>query len=279
MKEFVCNYAAIRFLPYRETGEFVNVGVVIYCPELDFFDFRISKRRHARIKHFFPELDSGILSTSVEALRHELQRRRRSTGTLFARFNTREELIRNRIEDFRCFVRRKESLLHFSDMGMMMSADPVQAAKKLYDRYVERDFAQPKEYQEQVMRRRLSEWLQEWDLKARYTVDERIGSEEFHVRLPFVHRHNGRAVKALKPLDLAKGEPTSIYEHGDAWVSRMHRLHETKHLPDRVVFTVNLPETGVRRKAADQILEGLEKLQVVVVPFDEKERIRELAKI
>ncbi len=27
-----CNYAIIRFLPYPETEEFVNVGVVLACP-------------------------------------------------------------------------------------------------------------------------------------------------------------------------------------------------------------------------------------------------------
>jgi len=26
-----CNYAMLRFLPYPETGEFVNVGVVVNC--------------------------------------------------------------------------------------------------------------------------------------------------------------------------------------------------------------------------------------------------------
>ncbi len=41
MKQFVCNYAPVRFLPYRETGEFVNVGVVLHCPQTDFFGFRL----------------------------------------------------------------------------------------------------------------------------------------------------------------------------------------------------------------------------------------------
>lgn len=30
MNELTCNYAPIRFQPYRETGEFVNIGVVVY---------------------------------------------------------------------------------------------------------------------------------------------------------------------------------------------------------------------------------------------------------
>jgi hypothetical protein len=34
-----CTYAALRFLPYRETCEFANVGVVVCAPEAGFFGF------------------------------------------------------------------------------------------------------------------------------------------------------------------------------------------------------------------------------------------------
>lgn len=33
MMDVVCNYAVARFLPYRESGEFVNVEVVLACPQ------------------------------------------------------------------------------------------------------------------------------------------------------------------------------------------------------------------------------------------------------
>jgi hypothetical protein len=32
-KKLACNYAVLRFLPYPETGEFVNIGVAIGCPD------------------------------------------------------------------------------------------------------------------------------------------------------------------------------------------------------------------------------------------------------
>lgn len=277
MTDFVCNYAAVRFLPYRETSEFVNVGVVVYCPEIDYFDFKISKRRQARIKHFFPELDNAVFSDAIEVMRYDLQRRR-NTGLLFTPVGA-GDVARQRADDFRHFVRRKESLLHFSDVGMVMTSDPLQAVRTLYARFVERDFAQPKQYQELVMQRRLGEWLKEWDLRARYAVNEQVGGGEFHVRLPFIHRQGGRVVKALKPLDLAKKDTTSIYEHGDAWVSRMRRLKEMSHLPDQMIFTVNLPPFQAQQKAADEIRQDLEDLEIVVVPFAERDRIRELARV
>jgi hypothetical protein len=33
MKEVACNCAIARFRPYSKTGEFVNVGIVLFCPQ------------------------------------------------------------------------------------------------------------------------------------------------------------------------------------------------------------------------------------------------------
>jgi hypothetical protein len=32
--EQICKYSIIRFLPYTETGEFANIGIVLYVPAL-----------------------------------------------------------------------------------------------------------------------------------------------------------------------------------------------------------------------------------------------------
>jgi hypothetical protein len=32
-KQHTCNYAILRFLPYPETGEFVNVGILVTCQQ------------------------------------------------------------------------------------------------------------------------------------------------------------------------------------------------------------------------------------------------------
>ena len=60
MNKFVCNYAIARFRPYRETAEFVNVGVVLLCPQVDFFGHAFERRKYKRITDFFPELDFDI---------------------------------------------------------------------------------------------------------------------------------------------------------------------------------------------------------------------------
>src|SRR4051812_2655861 len=73
MKQLVCNYAPVRFLPYREVGEFVNVGVVIHCPQIDLFKYRLVQvRRTGRVKAFFPELDVKLFTAGLQGIEREL---------------------------------------------------------------------------------------------------------------------------------------------------------------------------------------------------------------
>ena len=54
MKNNVYNYAVIRFRPYSETEEFVNIGIVLACSNT--IDFKISDNKK-RVASFFPELN------------------------------------------------------------------------------------------------------------------------------------------------------------------------------------------------------------------------------
>src|SRR5665647_1135763 len=74
--KLACNYAIIRFLPYPETEEFVNVGVVLACPSAHYFDFRMESQR-SRVTGFFPELDKSIFLQGRNHFRLEMTRVRR----------------------------------------------------------------------------------------------------------------------------------------------------------------------------------------------------------
>ena len=74
VREFVCNYAIARFRPYRETGEFANVGVVLLCPEVDYFGYAFERHKYKRITNFFPELDSNIFKAGLSGFLKELSR-------------------------------------------------------------------------------------------------------------------------------------------------------------------------------------------------------------
>lgn len=49
-------YAIIRFVPRVERGEYINVGVVLYCKSLKFLDFNFNPNE-AKIKVLFADTD------------------------------------------------------------------------------------------------------------------------------------------------------------------------------------------------------------------------------
>ncbi len=278
MNKFVCNYAIARFRPYRETAEFVNIGVVLLCPQVDFFGHAFERRKHKRITDFFPELQFDIFKTGLTGLLKEL-----------ARVTDRNEKTRQfvtdaeaqlRIAAFKELVRTRESLFHFSEVGTVLTDYPKAKLDEFFDFYVKRQFARDREYQEIIMRRRLGEFLQKINLARFYKQDQRVGDDNYHVVLPFVHFDGSTPLKAIKPLHMDKPTTTDIYRHGDAWVSTVRRLHQINRLPKDFLFAVRYPRGNSKAQAAARdICDELEKRGAQTGPFADTEAIRRFAQV
>ncbi|HSZ59527.1 MAG TPA: DUF3037 domain-containing protein [Tepidisphaeraceae bacterium] len=274
MTELVCNYAILRFLPYKEIGEFINVGVVVHSPEINFFDYSLAPRRNRRVRLFFPELDTGVYKAGIGAIERELGRLRNTEGLFTGVRKLNAEEIGHGLTVFRSLLQRREALFSFASPGTLLG-DPYKSVGELYERYVERQFAREQGYQEREMQSQLSQWMSRWGLRTKYRTGVRVGDAMFHLTLPFVHLEEERPIRAIKPLDLDKKDPTAVFEHGDIWVQRMRRLAERNLLPDRTVFTIRLPETGDVRMAADTVVSDLRELpRIESVPFEETDELR-----
>jgi len=176
-----CNYAVVRFLPYRETGEFVNVGVVLFCRDAGFFDVALETQRRRRVTDFFPELDRDLFSQGRQTFNQDL---RRVKQMLCA--DDRKLENEARLTVFRELVRPRESVFRFSEVGTVLADDPAKKLAELFDRFVNRQFAKTKEYQETVMAHRLTEVLRAHQLIRHYRTNQKVGNDDFHVLMPIV---------------------------------------------------------------------------------------------
>ena len=70
----VCNYALLRFMPYPQTGEVVNVGVVVNCLQPCFLHFQVEERMPDRVKALFPQQDEAVFESAVAAVRQDVER-------------------------------------------------------------------------------------------------------------------------------------------------------------------------------------------------------------
>jgi hypothetical protein len=121
----VCNYAMLRFIPYPQTGEVVNVGVVVNCIQPCFLHFLAETKMPARVKALFPEFDATVFAATVEAMGKEVKRisgRIRGPKDCQLFFN---ELVRPRENTFR-----------FGEVRTILTKDPKNLSEELFDRYV-----------------------------------------------------------------------------------------------------------------------------------------------
>jgi hypothetical protein len=260
-KPLACHYSVLRFAPYPETDEFVNVGVVLACPAIGLLDFkRADLRRRGRVGKFFPELDANIYSAAMLAWEDSLKAVRR-VPTDGQTLNDCDRQAQREL--FKTLVRPRESILFYSEPRVILSADPAATLDEVFGAYVERRFANAPEYQEKVMCRRLQKVFQDALLLDRYRLDERVGNDDYHVRFPFVKRaeDEARPRQAIKALHLDRKTPTEIIRHADDWRNVVARLTDFGTAPTELLFVLQGPRTGEAShlRAFDQVQRDLDR--------------------
>lgn len=134
-----CNYAMLRFLPYPETGEFVNVGVVVNCLQPCLLHFLVEEKMPARVKALFPDQNERAFEAAAEAMRKEMERVKamiRDPKTCQFAFNE--------------AVRPRESTFRFGESRTILTADAENLAEELFKRYVRME-ARPQRERELVV--------------------------------------------------------------------------------------------------------------------------------
>lgn len=258
MKKFACHYAIVRFLPYPETGEFANVGVVVACPETGFFDYKLLNRKFARISKFFDEIDNHVCRDSLALFDKELARIRAAVN---AQQHQPDELRAR----FFALIHPREAIVRFSESSVRLAADPAQLPENLFQFYVERNFVTP-EYQEYELVQRVRNVVQGLHLSHPFK-QKIIGDELTQASFPLVQMDELTPLKVIKPFFLAQSSPSKIIAHGGVWVDKVQRLRKRKLLPAATLFAMDAPnqDDGNRYLAYQEICDDLTHLEIQII--------------
>lgn len=280
MNRIACQYAIVRFTPFIETGEFANVGVVMVAAGQTYFGFKLETRRYARITRFFKELDARLFRGAMKDLGAELHRIRGliEEGSQGAPDPADRDALAQTL--FNELVRPRESIIRFSEPGVVLTANPAAKLADLFGYYVQRSFATRK-YRETVLEERMGQWLKQWRVGERF-AREQIGSEEYHATFPFVEIQGDKPIRILKPLHLGHDSPSKIIDHGGQWAFRLGELRRRKLLPGRVLFAVEGPEDDAlvqdrRASAYRQAIDMLENQGIMVAPYKDRATVESFA--
>ncbi|WP_295874433.1 DUF3037 domain-containing protein [uncultured Zhongshania sp.] len=271
MTKLAAKYSIVRFAPYLETGEFANVGVVVYVPALGMLDFKLNTKSYGRVTSFFSELDRKVYTQALKILKTDLERIKGVVG-IPAGYDIKQEREDYLGGHFKELVRTRETIIQFSEPRVIACNNVRDALETTYNRYVERDFV-TKEYVETTIEKGLKNLLNRANLAERFHK-ENVGNELYRVSFPFVERSYKGAAKLIKPLHLAQDTPTKIIEHSDTWSSKVSRLVERQFAaPEKVLFVVAAPEANagaLRLEAYEESIAQLGRLGTIVQRGDDK---------
>ena len=127
MNKIKCNYSIIRFLPYTETGEFANIGIVLYIPASQRLVYKLlNPEQHERITNFFKLINKSVFSDTLQIILAELER----IKNFLSQNNTNEVNLYNEL------IRPREDIIRYSENRVLLSTEPYIKVDDLFKDYV-----------------------------------------------------------------------------------------------------------------------------------------------
>jgi hypothetical protein len=126
------SYTILRYVHDVLTGEFVNVGVILFAPKTGAFKFK-TRTTIGRLRGVFPDLEKASFVSAMRTMRRGLQQIAKDEGS--AGFLVSDG---DAASVARKAVTQDDSSLQLSPCGTGLTEDAEKALNRLYDRFVAR---------------------------------------------------------------------------------------------------------------------------------------------
>lgn len=225
-------------------------------------------------------MTAEVYRRGIESTQIDLRRLRRAINPYYYKEDqTKFEFSRlgtiNSI--FEEVTRRREGIIQYSDVRVVLSKDPKETLKKLYSQYVDRQFA-TEDYGEALLVKHFKEKLINHDLQKKFSsfvIDDGLYKKTFQ----FAEVRDSKVIKIIKPFYLGQKHPTQIIDHGITWVSAINRFRKAKKLPKDIMFAVEGPKKSdpLLFEAFEETVNDIKEQDVRVVDFDDDTKILRFA--
>jgi len=265
----MCKYALVQFMPFVETGEFANVGVVLCAPNKNYWEFKLAPQRFKRLTDFFNEMDKEVYKVAVNRFEEEMV----ITKTVAKQQKGAEQLVRFFTE----VTRTRQALLRFSNVRTLLTDNPEAELYALYEKFIHRDFV-TKQYKEQLMATALRKQINHKDLAFKYK-EKKLKANIREVTIPLAADTND-GLRLIKPLAFRQTRATQLFEHGETWYNRIYSLIENGVVEaDNILLPIDMAKgiTGEKKEALEAVKELFKRKDINLVNYAEREKIADFA--
>ena len=241
MKKYACKYVVLRFAPYSETGEFANVGVLLYSKSHNFFVFKLDTSDiGARVSRFFHIDDKQVFKFAMASYQKELA-------------FIQEQVAHHHMtaqEAFGFLVKPRATLLRFSEVRTVITDSIDGTLDSIFARMVSHSSSsQTKNRQKlsSLLRSQLNLLRLERPFRQ-----HRFAKSGFEATYNFTQLgEQGEPLKLIQPIELSdRLTPKEIFEVVDGNEVRLNRMASLELLPKKVLLPFSLSEN--RTKEADE---------------------------
>ncbi|WP_392423279.1 DUF3037 domain-containing protein [Eikenella halliae] len=272
MNKLAMRFAVIRFMPYVQTREFANIGIVLTCPQTGYFNYKIEPK-YARLSRFFRHFSGTVYRTATLAFANELERIKQVLEASYGQ----PEAFRAALDHI---ARPREAIILTGEIGVTSAVSEEQELFRLFDYYVCHSFA--KDQPEAVLTRQIQAMVRNLKPAHPFYYEETLGDKNgFHAKLPIVQKEeSGKVLKIIKPIYFGQKDPAEIYHKSDAWLAKIKRLRQQGYIErPAILFPYMPPENPERYQqvALNTVLKELADHDIYTVPQADKQAIAEFA--
>lgn len=213
MSKLAYSYTVLRYVHDTQTGEYVNVGVVLFVPERGIL---LRKMRHtiSRIKDMFPDLDTGAFKSTMNDVE-------RAIGQ-YAKKLSSSDLLNRQVDASnlaRVVVPLDDSSLQWSPLGTGLADDPEGALNRLFARMVSN-------YDQHHARRRTDDevWNPVQQELSERNIDLQFEERVFRGKVDeirFTHTWKNGVWHCYEPLSMDLADADGIKDKARKWLGNL----------------------------------------------------------
>lgn len=260
-------YTVLRYVHDPLTAEFVNVGLVVHFPESSLGSVILKSNTRTtigRMREMFPDLDRTAFSAAMRTINRMLGRLTDQISK-DGMFETRGDAL--------TFARQvlpsDDSSLQWSPVGSGLTANPDEAFKRLFSRYVTKyDTQNAARRSDEEIWKPVRQRLEERHLSVPLEPKTIVGGDD---EIAFQHAWKNGAWHVYEPVSFDLADADGIYRKAHRWLGALASV-----APDAVekfhpYFITGAPSNPTLESAYQRALKILRKSPGNVEVFEESE--------
>lgn len=249
------SYTTLRYVHDSRTGEFVNCGVVLYAPSVQFLG--AACRTHTgRIRKVFPGVDAASLQVVLRGVGRHFDK---LSKKLLANSGFNFSSGKNALDFSRSYLVPDDSAWQWSKLGSGLTADPEKTLEELFERLVLRydDHRSNDHRTDMDVWRDFNKELEQRNIANFFTAQTIVGRD---AELEFKHAWKNGAWHCVEPLSFDLSTAEHIEDKATQWLGRLTAIRDTAESV-KVYLLVGEPQDQKLHSAFGRAIKILKKAE------------------